>query len=166
MVKATVNNKEYQIDWDKDSSKMKVNQSTGDWNCVERHRLMHLTWKGKSFVCEWLGYQQDQRKALVKVNGTEYVVNVEEPMDALLKKMGFASSASKKLKELKAPMPGLVLKMLVKPGDMVQKDTPLLILEAMKMENVIKAAADAEIKEIKIIEGQAVEKGVTLIEFC
>jgi biotin carboxyl carrier protein len=166
MLKATVNNKVFEIDWDRESEKMKVNQSSEDWNCVQRHRLMHLNWKGKSFVCEWLGYQQDQRKAIVKVNGTEYEVNVEEPMDALLKKMGFSASSSKKLKELKAPMPGLVLKTLVKAGDVVQKDSPLLILEAMKMENVIKAAADAEIKEIKIIEGQAVEKGVTLIEFC
>jgi len=62
-------------------------------------------------------------------------------------------------------MPGMVLKVLVKEEDEISKDQPLLILEAMKMENVIKAVGPAKVGEIKIIEGQAVEKGAILIAF-
>lgn len=51
------------------------------------------------------------------------------------------------MKEIKAPMPGLVLNVLVNVGDNVEKDTPLLILEAMKMENVIKAGSSAVVKK-------------------
>jgi acetyl/propionyl-CoA carboxylase alpha subunit len=166
MIKAAVNHKAFEIEWDSSSRKMKSQGKLLDWNSIQQNQLIHLSWNGKSFVCEWLGYQNEQRKAVVKVNGNEYTVNIEEPMDALLKSMGFSSSSQKKQRELKAPMPGLVLKVLVKPGEQIQKDTPLIILEAMKMENVIKAISDAEIKDVKIIEGQAVEKGVTMIEFC
>ena len=61
-------------------------------------------------------------------------------------------------------MPGKVVKLLVKIGDEVTKGQNLLILEAMKMENEIKAAVDGVIKEIHIEEGQAVESGHLLIE--
>jgi biotin carboxyl carrier protein len=60
-------------------------------------------------------------------------------------------------------MPGMVLKVLVTPGQAIQKGDPVLILEAMKMENVFKAAADAVVKEIKVSERTAVEKGEVLI---
>ena len=62
-------------------------------------------------------------------------------------------------------MPGLVLKILVQPGDQVKKGEPLLVLEAMKMENVFKASDDVTIKEINVVEKQAVEKGNELINF-
>jgi biotin carboxyl carrier protein len=62
-------------------------------------------------------------------------------------------------------MPGLVIDILVKSGQSVQKNEPLLILEAMKMENVIKAAGDGIVKIINAKKGQPVDKGQTLLEF-
>jgi biotin carboxyl carrier protein len=62
-------------------------------------------------------------------------------------------------------MPGLVIKLLAEPGTKVQKGDPLLILEAMKMENVIKAIGDATVKSVGVTQGEAVEKGHLLIEF-
>jgi biotin carboxyl carrier protein len=62
-------------------------------------------------------------------------------------------------------MPGLVLNVLVADGDLVQKDTPLLILEAMKMENVIKSATEGVVKRVAAVKGVPVEKGAVLIEF-
>ncbi|MBK8500165.1 MAG: acetyl-CoA carboxylase biotin carboxyl carrier protein subunit [Flavobacteriales bacterium] len=73
--------------------------------------------------------------------------------------------ALKKVVDLKAPMPGLVLNILVKPGDTVRKNDPVLVLEAMKMENVIKAPADAVVKAIAAEKGKPVEKGQLLISF-
>jgi biotin carboxyl carrier protein len=62
-------------------------------------------------------------------------------------------------------MPGMVLNVLVKEGDIVEKDTPILILEAMKMENVIKSAASAVVKKVRAVKGVAVEKNAVLVEF-
>jgi biotin carboxyl carrier protein len=73
--------------------------------------------------------------------------------------------AAGKVNNLKAPMPGLVLRMNVKVGDTVKKGDALLVLEAMKMENVIKAAGDGVVKKITATEKTAVEKGAVLIEF-
>ena len=61
-------------------------------------------------------------------------------------------------------MPGLVLSILVEPGQAVQKGDVLLILEAMKMENVLKAAGDGTVKNIAVAKGAAVDKGQLLLE--
>jgi biotin carboxyl carrier protein len=62
-------------------------------------------------------------------------------------------------------MPGLVLRVLVEPGQKVTKGEPLLVLEAMKMENMIKAPGDAIVSSVKAQLGQAVEKNQILIDF-
>lgn len=64
---------------------------------------------------------------------------------------------------VKSPMPGLVLKIKKKVGDQVQIGEPLILLEAMKMENDIKATSSGEIKEIRVSENSAVEKNETLM---
>jgi biotin carboxyl carrier protein len=66
---------------------------------------------------------------------------------------------------MKAPMPGMVLDVLVKAGESITKDQALIVLEAMKMENVLKAPADAVIKSVNISKGNAVEKNQVLISF-
>jgi biotin carboxyl carrier protein len=62
-------------------------------------------------------------------------------------------------------MPGLVVKLLVQVGDMVNKGDGLLVLEAMKMENLIKASGNGTVKAIKVSAGTKVEKGELLIQF-
>ena len=62
-----------------------------------------------------------------------------------------------------APMPGVVTKILVKPGDVVAKGAPLLILEAMKMEHTIVAPRDGTIGAINCAEGELVQPGVELV---
>jgi 3-methylcrotonyl-CoA carboxylase alpha subunit len=63
-----------------------------------------------------------------------------------------------------APMPGVVLKILVRPGSVVTKGMPLIILEAMKMEHPIVAAHDGRVAAVNCSEGQMVEPGVDLVE--
>jgi biotin carboxyl carrier protein len=72
---------------------------------------------------------------------------------------------SAKISEIKAPMPGLVLKVFVLEGTAVQKGDNLFVLEAMKMENIIKSPADVVVKAVKIKPGDKVEKGQVLIKF-
>lgn len=63
---------------------------------------------------------------------------------------------------VKSPMPGKVVKVLVKPGDEVKSGQGVVVVEAMKMENELKTPRDGKIKDVKVSEGQAVESGQTL----
>ena len=71
----------------------------------------------------------------------------------------------KALDVLKAPMPGMVLRVLVEPGDAVSAGMGLVVLEAMKMENELTASASAVVKAVRVAPGEAVEKGQALLEF-
>ena len=66
---------------------------------------------------------------------------------------------------LKAPMPGLVIRVQVQPGAQVAAGEPLVVLEAMKMENELKAGAPGTVKSVRVAPGEAVEKGQVLLEF-
>jgi propionyl-CoA carboxylase alpha chain len=66
---------------------------------------------------------------------------------------------------LKAPMPGLVVRVQVQPGQRVEAGAPLVVLEAMKMENELKASASATVKDVLVVSGEAVEKGQVLVVF-
>jgi biotin carboxyl carrier protein len=66
---------------------------------------------------------------------------------------------------LRAPMPGLVVRVQVQPGQTITAGTGLVVLEAMKMENELKAAAGGRVKAVRVAPGQPVEKGEVLVEF-
>jgi biotin carboxyl carrier protein len=67
--------------------------------------------------------------------------------------------------EIKAPMPGLILEINVAEGAEVKENDALLILEAMKMENVLNSPRDGVIKSISVAQGETVDKNALLIEF-
>jgi biotin carboxyl carrier protein len=100
----------------------------------------------------------------VKVNNNTYNVHLMSDLDVLIKEMGFEVGAAKRVNDVKAPMPGLILDIIVKEGQEVKENDAIIILEAMKMENVITAPRDAIIKSISVKKGNAVEKNQLLIE--
>jgi pyruvate carboxylase subunit B len=102
---------------------------------------------------------------LIFHKGTSLEYLVEDERTARLKKSMSQSVSQKVEKDLKAPMPGLIVAIEVKPGQQFKKGEGLLIIEAMKMENEIKAPFDCTVKEIKVQERQAVEKGQVLVVF-
>ena len=99
------------------------------------------------------------------LNGSKVKAEVKSDLQLMLDKMGLSDTTELAAGPLKAPMPGLILEILVVPGSEVRKGDPLLILEAMKMENVIKAANDCVIDSINVSKSESVEKNQPLITF-
>ena len=124
-----------------------------------------MIYQNRSYNLELVSDNHIEKTMVVKVNGREYEVRVKDQYDQLLKQMGLDSLKTSKVKELKAPMPGLVLNVLVEEGQEVKKGEGLLILEAMKMENIIKAASDGLVSKILIQRGSKFEKNEILIHF-
>lgn len=93
----------------------------------------------------------------------EAAVTVQTERDRLLSQFAATARSVHHHAEIRASMPGLVVRLAAKPGDAVAKGDALLILEAMKMENEIRATTDGVIKDVRVAQGQAVEKGDVLI---
>ena len=127
----------------------------------EKH--FHLIKDGKSYQAELMQLDPLKKEVTLKINGSAYQVKLQDKYDRLIQKMGLQVKAGLQLKDIKAPMPGLVLDILVESGQTVSAGDPLLILEAMKMENVIKAPGDGVIKDVPVQKGAAVEKGQLLV---
>lgn len=104
------------------------------------------------------------KKLQVEVNGETFDVEIKDELDQMLEVMGFGMTSTRIIKEIKAPMPGLVLDISVQEGQEVKEGDRILILEAMKMENSIMTHTDATIKTIRVKPGQAVEKGQVLVD--
>lgn len=128
-------------------------------------RFYHVIAEGKSFNIEIVKQDPKLKLLTLKVNNTLYEVEVKDKFDRLLDEMGFNSADAGKISELKAPMPGLVIEIRVKAGDSVAKGDAVVVLEAMKMENVLKAPGDAVVKSIAVEKGVSVDKNQVLIVF-
>ena len=124
----------------------------------------HLINNNKSFKINIEKSDFNNKKYVIKLNENSYTVKISNELDSLIKEMGFSAGSSKKLNEIKAPMPGLILSLNIENGKTVKEGEVLLILEAMKMENAICAPRDGIIKSINIESGKTVEKGELLIE--
>ena len=157
--------------------KVKVNQGEVEEISAETHDLsqldiiadgqggFHVIRNHKSYSVRVLEHDKAEKSMSLLINGNKYEVVLEDKYDALLKEMGMGAGVVKVLKDLKAPMPGTVLDVIVEKGTVVSKDDPLMILEAMKMENVLKSPRDAVVKSIEVEKGIAVDKNQVLIHF-
>lgn len=124
----------------------------------------HILDEGRSYRIEVLRADFGTKQFEVRVNDRVYALQLEDELDALLDQMGMSGSASQKMDDVRAPMPGLVLQVFVAEGQTVHKGDNLLVLEAMKMENIIKAAGTGTVRAVKVQHKQAVEKNQLLIE--
>ena len=125
----------------------------------------HLLQENTPFTAEVTEADFNNKKYSIKVNSEIYEVSINDQLDLLIDQMGFAQGSSKDISSIEAPMPGLILDINVRVGQAVNEDDPLVILEAMKMENVITSPRDGIIKNISVEKGAAVDKKHVLIEF-
>lgn len=117
-----------------------------------------------SYSVQLINSDRNSKSYEVSVNGEVFQVNLKNELDLLIEELGFESKEQAADSRLLSPMPGLVLSVLVEEGQEIKAGDKLLILEAMKMENVIKAKHDAVVKTIHIQPGNAVDKNILLIE--
>lgn len=131
--------------------------SPNSWSVIDE--------KGNSFSIVLDEYSPDSKKYTFKIAGQAIEVTEQSEFDLLLKELGISSGGTKKLKEIKAPMPGLVLNVLVSEGQEVSEGDVIVILEAMKMENVIKSSTGARVKSIRVNKGDTIDKGGVMVTF-
>jgi acetyl/propionyl-CoA carboxylase alpha subunit len=123
----------------------------------------HLIYNGASYNVEVIRSNTKEKKHLIRLNGKVLDIQMQDRYDELLKELGMDAGSSARVGDLKAPMPGLVVDVPVKEGDQVKKGETLVILEAMKMENALKATVDATVKKVAVSKGKVVDKNEVLI---
>ena len=165
MYKIKVNNK-HDFEVDRKGDTLLVNNKTIDADIKQLNDLLyHIINENGSYNAEVVSFDREAKTAEIKVNNNIYTLTAKDQFDVLLDKMGLSNLMAAKVSEIKAPMPGMVLKVLVEEGAEVKKGENLFVLEAMKMENIIKSPADVTVKTIKIKPGDKVEKGQILMMF-
>ncbi len=163
----TVDDKEYNITIDTRSGSYRI-------NCNDQEISADATFLGESrslLIVDGHSYEVDVRgngydsSQVVLLRGMEIPVQIEDYNLAQLRKTAGMGSAAKIQKDVRAAMPGLILEVKVKPGEHVVAGQPLLVVEAMKMENIIKAVGDGVIKSVAVTKGDSIDKGDKMLEF-
>jgi biotin carboxyl carrier protein len=164
MVQAKINENIFEIISDENG--YRVNGNEFHWDTVKiTDGYFHILYQNKSYRAEVVVIDKVAKRFTLKINGRIYAVDLKDKFDLLLEKMGMNNATAGKLNHIKAPMPGLIIELKVKVGDAVKPGDQLLILEAMKMENILKSQGDGTVKNVKVKKGDTVEKGQVLVEF-
>ena len=160
----TANDKTWQVDIQKDS--ILLNGTPFNWDIQPiGPNTYHIIKDSKSYTAELVEADYQAKSFTFKINGIKQTVYAKDRFDLLLDQLGMSDANTQKVNDVKAPMPGLILDIKVQPGQEVKKGDPILILEAMKMENILKSPGDGIVKEIKVQPRQNVEKNQVLILF-
>ena len=117
------------------------------------------------FECKILKENVIDQSYIVKINGEISTIRLIKQVEKTIENLGIQKGSQKNINILKAPMPGLILDVIVKESDLVKKGDPVIILEAMKMENILSSPVDGIVEEVKVNPQQTVEKNNILIKF-
>ncbi len=137
------------------------------WDIVQLGEgRFHVLYESRSYNAEVVTTDYATKNITLKINGQLVELHAKDRFDLLLERLGMSNAAAAKVNELKAPMPGLIVDIRVVPGQAVRKGDPLLVLEAMKMENILKAPADGTVDSLKVTLRDNVQKGQVLVQFA
>lgn len=128
------------------------------------HGNLHVLENNQAYAIRVLRSDFLNKTLTLEVNGNTYVVQIEDEYDQQVKEMGLFSITTQKVNSIKAPMPGLIVDVMVTMGQEISEGTPLLVLSAMKMENIIFSQGEGVVKSIEVKKNDAVEKGQLIIE--
>jgi pyruvate carboxylase subunit B len=157
----TVNGRELEVDVVGDEVAVAGTRCQASLGPIAGTPLQSLSRDGRTHTlsCESLGRGQ----WAVSTQGRSFDVEVLDPRTRHIRSLSGPSVGQAGGGVLKAPMPGLVVRVQVEPGQAVAAGAPLVVLEAMKMENQLKAPAAGVVGEVKVAAGAAVEKGQVLV---
>jgi biotin carboxyl carrier protein len=137
-----------------------------DWDIVEiKDRVFHILYNNQSYVADVVNANFKTKSFKIVINHSTYDVVLKDRFDELLHKLGMDQMLTNAENDVKAPMPGRIINVEAKTGDTVNQGDKLLILEAMKMENIIKSSRSGIIKSIEVTAGQTVEKNQVMFVF-
>lgn len=166
-----LNGKSYKVDVTetRHSWKISVQQAGQDWVHYDLHKedykrtesYFSFLFKGVSYMMDVVGADTEYTVYTRNSFRTVKIFNDEMLLHESLKRGGGMGADT----ELTAGMPGKIIEIFAKVGDVVKANKPLLIMEAMKMENEMRATSDVKIREICIKQGDSVESGQLLIKF-
>ena len=157
-------NKDQSVSLELSGKKTLVNGKEFDYQLTQKKSSHYqLMANGKSHEIRILSVEGDQIWMLV--DDYELRLETKNELDLMMMTLGVATGSAVDNPEVLAPMPGTILDIMVSPGQKVKKGDSLLVLNAMKMENVIKAPGDGEVYEISVSAGDNVNKNQVLISF-
>ena len=105
-----------------------------------------LLYDQKAYEAVIKDFDPETKRAWINVSGFDFRIKINEPLDKLIHELGFLRASKHSVKEIKSPMPGLVVNFCVNVGETVVEGDKLLSLEAMKMENIMNSSSDGGIK--------------------
>ena len=158
-----INEFEFQLSVNHETDEIRINglQETTDIDLVKIDEgLYHILLENSSYLVSVTDTNIDFRTS---IGGDEYIVEIEDDISRLKSKYGGTDAEVKNLGKVHSPMPGLVVKFYVSLGDDVLLNTPLLVLEAMKMENEINAPIKGKITDINVSIGQNISTETLLM---
>ncbi|MBK8615732.1 MAG: biotin/lipoyl-binding protein [Anaerolineales bacterium] len=157
----TIDNKEFEIEI-VDESHIRIGDRLleVDFESVSGQPVFSLILDGKSY--ESFVYQGEEDWE-VQIQGRQYQVKIEDEREKRLKAAAGGGSVEGGEFHLKAPMPGLVVSVLINEGEEVKKGQVMLILESMKMQNELKAPRDGIMGRVRVKAGESVEQRQTLL---
>lgn len=129
------------------------------------NNTFHIIKDNISYRAELIDFDRNLKELKIKINNTITSIQLKDKNDLLIEQLGLNNNTKNIISEIKAPMPGLIISLQVVEGQEVEAGEPLVILEAMKMENIIKSPSKAIVKSIHIKAGQSVEKNQVLLRF-
>lgn len=125
--------------------------------------IRHLVVDGRSHVL--VARRETKHRWDLHLDGDHLAVEVVDERTRTIRAMTGQTAAASGPRPVRAPMPGMVVRVQVEPGDRVRAGSSVVIIEAMKMENDLKAESAGVVARVLVEAGQAVEKGTTLVEF-
>lgn len=168
---AIIKNRRYKVQVNEDLYSWKISleqegKSTQEFEVSKKdftkaEEYISFLFNGKSYLIDVVGQSTDYTVFARNSFRSIKIFNDEMLLHESFKNEDTINSDT----ELKAGMPGKVIEIFVKPGQKIEAGKPLMIMEAMKMENELRAPHDVVIKEVCVNQGESVEAGAILIKF-